>query len=112
MVSSVGVDVEEVDKFKSGGSNFLSLLFTKREKVYCMARKEPFIHFAGKFCAKEAVIKAIGRAVPIREIEILNSSSGKVSVFLKGKRQENILCSISHTDKIAVAFVVIENLFQ
>ena len=74
-----------------------------------MQKKEPYISFTGKFCAKEAVIKASNEKLAMKDIEILNKKSGKLKVLIKGRENSAIQCSISHTNDYAVAFVVINN---
>ena len=110
MISGIGVDIEEVKRFKGFYRNakFTSLLFSKSEVSYCMKKKEPYIHFAGKFCAKEAASKAYHMPIKMKDIEIANSASGKVFIRIKGKRQDKAHCSISHTGRHAIAFVVVE----
>ncbi|MDO8510937.1 MAG: holo-ACP synthase [Nanoarchaeota archaeon] len=104
-----GVDIESVVRFKSlyTNENFINIIFTKKEIDYCMGKSEPYISFAGKFCAKEAVLKAVNNKLGMKEIEIVNSSSGKPLVYIKGKKKNNISCSISHTEEYAVAFVIV-----
>ena len=106
-----GVDIESVKRFKSLYTNkrFINIIFTKKEIDYCMAKSEPYISFAGKFCAKEAVVKAVTTKLEMKDIEIINSSSRKPVVYIKGKRKNNISCSISHTEEYAVAFVIVNN---
>ena len=110
VISGIGVDIEEVASFKESCKErrFIELLFTNREAVYCKKKREPFIHLAGKFCAKEAVMKAYAGTVAIKDIEVVNSPSGRVLIYVKGKKKANIHCSISHTEKYAVAFVLME----
>ena len=91
----------------SENENFINIIFTKKEIDYCRAKSEPYISFAGKFCAKEAVLKAVNTKLGMKEVEIINSSSGKPFVYIKGKKKNNISCSISHTEEYAVAFVVV-----
>ena len=107
MVNSIGVDIEEVKRFKNTKNHFLNLIFTKREIKYCKSKKKPYISFAGKFCAKEAVIKAYSKKIPIKDIEVVNLKSDKLEVRIRGKPAKRINCSISHTNNYAIAFVVI-----
>src|SRR3989344_4750098 len=111
MVLTTGVDIESVERFKNlqTNENFINIVFTKKEIDYCMAKSEPYISFAGKFCAKEAVLKAVSTKLGMKEIEIINSSSGKPFVYIKGDKQDNISCSISHTEEYAVAFVIVND---
>lgn len=109
MILGVGVDIESIKKFKkvSKDKNFLGLIFTEREIKYCQSKKEPYISLAGKFCAKEAVIKAHGKKIPMKKIEIINLESSKLAVKINGKENKKIKSSISHVEDYAIAFAVI-----
>ncbi len=110
MVIGIGVDIEEIKEFRKSISQkrFVSLLFTKREIAYCQKKKEPWISFAGKFCAKEAVVKAVFSKLKMKEIEIINQKNGKLVVFIQGKKMKKIFCSISHMKTHAMAFVIVD----
>ncbi|MBU0762695.1 MAG: 4'-phosphopantetheinyl transferase superfamily protein, partial [Candidatus Altiarchaeota archaeon] len=60
MILGIGVDIESIESFKKvcSNENFIRLVFSKREVDYCRGKTNPTLHFAGKFTAKEAVIKA------------------------------------------------------
>ena len=109
MVLGVGVDIESVKRFEESKDNekFLDFIFTKKEIEYCKAKKEPSISFAGKFCAKEAVIKALNSKLSPKQIEILNNESGNPLVYINRILDQNISCSISHTKEYAIALVTI-----
>ena len=110
MITGIGVDMESVKRLKKASQNkeFLDLVFTQREIRYCKKKKKPHISFAGKFCAKEAVIKAYNKKISFKNIEIINLRTGKIGIFINGKRNNNIHCSISHTEEYAVAVAVLE----
>jgi len=107
----VGVDIEKIRRFKDScqDQHFISSIFTEKEVEYCQGKKEPYISFTGKFCAKEAVIKATSKNLRMKDIEILHHPSGEIKVLIKGEEDQAIKCSISHTDDYAVSFVVIED---
>lgn len=109
MIEGVGVDIEKIGRFKESlqDTHFLNLIFSQRELEYCLKKKEPYISLAGKFCAKEAVIKASAKKLGMKSIEIINDRSGKPKVFIEGRENHSIKCGISHTEDYAVAFVVI-----
>jgi len=111
MISGIGTDIESIKNLKKSykNRNFLDLIFTKEEIKYCQNKKEPYISFAGKFCAKESVIKAYNKKIPIKDIEIINLKSGKIVVKINGKINNKIKCSISHKEDYAISFVIIEN---
>src|SRR3989338_5418290 len=100
MIAGIGIDIEAVARFKESYTDpyFLRLIFTPGEIEYCQRKHEPYISFAGKFCAKEAVIKASTERLQAKEIEILNEDSGKITVSVKGQAAPHIVCSISHTE--------------
>ncbi len=110
MIIGTGVDIEKVSRFKDHyeDKHFIELIFSPSEIAYCMSKQEPYISFAGKFCAKEAVIKALPDTISIKDIEIINQESGKVKVRIKGEERTSIHCSISHTPEYAIAYVVVE----
>ncbi len=110
MIKGIGTDIESTERFKESynDDHFIHLIFTEREKKYCLEKAEPWISFAGKFCAKEAVIKASHEKLGMKDIEIVNEANGKLSVYLKGVKSDNIKCSISHTQEYAMAFALWE----
>jgi len=110
MISGIGIDIESTKEFIKSckDKKFLDLIFTKKEKEYCLKKKEPYVSFTGKFCAKEALIKALNKSIPIKHIEVFNLRSKKVQIYIKRKIRKDIHCSISHTKEFASAFVIIE----
>ena len=55
----IGVDIEDSNRFEYRSQSLLDKIFTKPEQEYCLKQAKPSQHFAGKFCAKEATIKAL-----------------------------------------------------
>lgn len=119
----IGIDVEPIATFKSASVSFIDRNFSKQEQVYCNAAADPASSFAGRWAAKEAVIKAIsstaqdsrsmwrGGGAPLIDIEILSSTSGAPYVTLHGHAKQvatavgvsEIKVSISHAAEHAVA---------
>jgi len=118
--SSVGVDLVEVARIArlAAGAVGLASILTVRELDYCCSRKRPDEHIAGRFAAKEAVLKALGtgRAGTIRwiDVEVLNDAAGRPIVHLHGACAErawrygllSLAISISHTPDLATAYAV------
>jgi holo-[acyl-carrier protein] synthase len=120
-----GVDIVAVSKFREvfmRNGCFVSDIFTPKETDYCTAKKDPYLHFAGRFAAKEAGLKALGIGMSgagidntFREIEVLNTASGRPELFFHGwagkisaKRKINrATVSISHSGDYAVATVIL-----
>lgn len=119
MIQGIGNDIIEVERIHTSidrhGSHFLDRLFTKDEQHYCFQHKHAAMRFAGRFCAKEAVVKAFGvgfgKEIGWHDIEIVNNEKGKPSVKLSPHvlshfNRPNIQISISHTEKYATAVAV------
>ena len=113
----IGIDIENVERFKDLSSHLIERVYTKLEIEYCTLHAKPHIHFAGMWCAKEAVVKALcDLNLVVSEIEILHHSNGapyiNVTPKLKGyfidRNIKDIHISISHTDTTATAIAMIE----
>ncbi|CAH0517169.1 unnamed protein product [Peronospora belbahrii] len=124
----MGVDVEPVATFENlnGREDFIRRNFTDQEMAYCYSSPHPAASFAGRWAAKEAVIKAIssstptepnlwkGAGAPLREIEIFMTASGAPSVLLSGYPLQvfnrlglsKLSVSISHSGDFAVSQAV------
>ena|SRR3989344_7377881 len=107
----LGIDILETKRFdsfgKSRNSRFLLNNYSKKEIDYCFSFKNPALHLAGTFAAKEAVFKVLGQNdILLSLIEIRRNKSGKPEVWIKGHRQKSMSVSISHTAKIAAAIAI------
>lgn len=120
-VYSIGVDMAEVERLRNmidrHGDRFLKRVFTTREIEYCRPKVSYAQNFAARFAAKEAVFKAAGTGLRVgmhwREVEVVNDHLGKPSVELHGTTAKllegrRVHISLSHTEKIAIAMVVVE----
>jgi len=107
--SNVGIDIEDISSFKNFKDNksFYLKVFSKEEIKYCLSRKNYKQHFAGKFAAKEAVVKAFPKPYALSDIGILNKKNGQPYVMIKNKKRNDVLVSISHSQTIAVAIVLV-----
>jgi phosphopantetheine--protein transferase-like protein len=112
----IGVDIEDISKFQdiAGGQDktFLNKVFSAHEIEYCFSYTDYASHFAARYCAKEAVVKAlsglINRSPGYAEIEILDGGNGRPLVKLKSRYYDSIqiYVSLSHCDDKAVAFAL------
>jgi len=124
MVLGVGIDMIEVERIatKIGKeSGFRELVFSKNEIEYCETKTNKFEHYAARFAAKEAFLKAVGtgwiNGSSFHEIEIVRDKNGKPELVLLGETAitfqslniQKISVSLSHLKSIASAVVVIEN---
>ncbi|MDP3804677.1 MAG: holo-ACP synthase [Candidatus Omnitrophota bacterium] len=123
MIFGTGVDIVEVfrmrDAIKKWGENFLTKIFTVREIRYSNSRRFSHQHFAARFAAKEAVIKAFGapRRHPIKwtDIEVLNDKEGKPVIEFHGdalklkkmKKASDVIVSMSHSKNYAIANAIL-----
>jgi len=117
-----GVDMVDCARLKEmidrHGERFLQRVFTRAELEYCRPRRRWVEHLAGRFAAKEAVLKVLGTGwrdgISWTEIEVRNAPSGQPSVTLTGRcgqvaRGANvakILISISHIETHAIASAI------
>jgi holo-[acyl-carrier protein] synthase len=122
MIIGIGIDLVKIDRIDKAGNNrsgFLERVFTEREREYCSRQKFPAQHYAGRFAAKEAVLKAIGTGwsagVKWTDMEVLHGDgggpvvniSGRVKDLMDLKGVKQILLSYSHDEGYAVAHVVL-----
>lgn len=112
----LGIDIIEISRIRSAletyGQRFLDKIFTANEQTYCMKYKDPVPHLAGRFAAKEAVIKALGigfrQGISWQDIAITRDELGRPSVLLSPLLQQRfpnveLLLSISHCRTYAAA---------
>jgi holo-[acyl-carrier protein] synthase len=121
-VLGIGTDIIEclriAQMIERHGELFLSRVFTVHEIEYCSARKASTQHYAGRFAAKEAVLKALGtgwtRGIHWRDIEVRNELGGKPNIALGGGARDlceklgirEMLISISHCRTHATAYAL------
>jgi holo-[acyl-carrier protein] synthase len=123
LIYGIGTDIIEVLRIKDKLQMVEGLketLFTPGEITYCESKKFPFMHFSGRFAAKEAFYKALGtgwrNGMSYSEIEVSNDKNGKPYIKLSGKTGEwaekegikKIHVSISHIQDFANAMIILE----
>lgn len=120
MITGLGVDIVEIERMKSVLENqprAKERLFTADERWYCEHRSKPEVHYALRFAAKEAVLKALGtglRGMRFIDIEVAREDSGRPVPRLSGgaaRRAEELgvvemHLSLSFTHSTAVASAV------
>jgi holo-[acyl-carrier protein] synthase len=128
LIIGCGIDlvkIERIEKIiKRWGDNFIFRIFTPLEREYCEKKKgNKFQSYAGKFAAKEALLKALGlglREANWKEIEIKNDelgqpiidTSGKLKNIASAKGVSKYFISISHTKEYAAAQVILDGPFD
>jgi holo-[acyl-carrier protein] synthase len=124
MVFGVGTDIVDVARvdglIRRHGEKFLGRIFTAEEIAYCSSMARAGEHFAGRFAAKEAVLKALGSGLfsgpMLTEISVRRDPSGAPVVNLTGSAERRarslgisrIRISISHTATVALAVAIAE----
>lgn len=102
----LGIDIENISNFEKVDDfredSFYAQNFSDKEIAYCVMQPDAYQSFAGKFAAKEAIIKCDNnlKKIPFNQIEILNQISGQP--FYR-----NFALSISHSNEIAVAIAIL-----
>ncbi|MBI5183793.1 MAG: holo-ACP synthase [Nitrospinae bacterium] len=127
MIIGTGIDIVEINRLediiKRYDLHFIKKIFTKSEIAYCQNKAKPSQHFAGRFAVKEAVLKVLGvgmgKGIRWKDIEInIDSHYGipRVKLYNKAKERaksmgiDNIHISISHTDNLAIAQAIGEEI--
>ncbi len=128
LIVGCGIDLVKIERIEKiirrWGDNFIFRIFTPLEREYCEKKKgNKYQSYAGKFAAKEALLKALGLGlggVNWKEIEIINNELGQPIIDTFGKLKNIVLTkgvnkyfiTISHTKEYAIAEVVLESLFD
>lgn len=120
----LGVDIIEVERMErvlERTPSFIEKIFSPEEIEYCESTAYPAIHYAARFAAKEAVVKALGVGftcgIGYQDIEVVKDKVEKPQVKLYRKAKEvaesseieEIALSISHTRKDAIACAIAIN---
>jgi len=123
MILGIGTDIVDIARIESAmnqyGEAFARRIFTPLEQSYCEGYAHgKMAHYAARFAVKEAFSKAIGTGIAkgfaFKDIGIVNEKGGKPVIVLSGTMLEQwgaytIHVSISHTDTLAMAIVIIES---
>jgi holo-[acyl-carrier protein] synthase len=121
-IIGLGFDTTDIPRvrevFEKYGERFLRRIFTDGEIAYCMRRRDPVPHLAGRFASKEAAMKALGtghsRGVLWKDIEVFRVT-GPPQLRLHGgaaRRADGLgvrksLLTITHSEALAMAQVLL-----
>ncbi len=121
----LGVDIVDIARMKrilERTPSFARKVYSDEERAYCLDKATPEVHFATRFAAKEAVVKALGTGfsggIGVRDIEVRRTSKGRPYVVLSGRAKEvarelgvrelPISLSYTHTEAVACAMAITE----
>lgn len=121
-IIGLGLDATDIPRISAAieryGDRFLQRVFTEGEIAYCMRRHNPAIHFAGRFAAKEAAMKALGtghtQQVLWRSVEVVRHNGPPQLQFHGGAARRFVtlgggssLLTMTHSDALALAQVLL-----
>ena len=121
----LGVDIVEIERMRAllkRSPRFKEHVYSDDERAYCERSGSPETHYALRFAAKEAVLKAIGtgfsEGIGARDIEVRRNAKGKPVVVLhaaaleaakkRGIREIPLSLSYTHTQAVACAMAITE----
>ncbi len=111
-ILGVGIDVVEIERIArvwARHPQFAERILTPAERDYCLHKGANAVqHLAGRWSAKEAIAKAVGRPLRWHEVEVLPDPNGKPTVSVSGASAQvvapgRLMVSITHTRTLASA---------
>jgi holo-[acyl-carrier protein] synthase len=124
MIVGLGVDIVEIDRMATAlrrRPRMKERLFSEEERKYCDARGRPEVHYALRFAAKEAVLKALGTGfagMRFTDVEVIREANGRPVPQLSGRAAEraaelgviemHLSLSFTHTTAVASAVALTE----
>ena len=124
MITGIGLDIIETERVQQKIEKelgFRELVFSAEEIDYCEPKAHKYEHYAARFAAKEAFLKALGTGwltgTSFNEIVILGDDAGKPEIHLQGETANTlkhiditkVKISLSHLKNIAAAVVIVES---
>jgi holo-[acyl-carrier protein] synthase len=122
-IVGLGIDATDIHRIRETvdryGERFLHRVFTEAEIAYCLRRRDPIPHLAGRFAAKEAGMKALGTGHSLgvlwRDVEVVRGSGGPPRLTLHNAAARHAdrlgastsLVSITHSQSLAFAQVLL-----
>jgi holo-[acyl-carrier protein] synthase len=121
-IIGLGLDATDIPRIAATleryGERFMTRVFSDNEIAYCRRRRQPAVHFAGRFAAKEAAMKALGTGhtqnVLWRDVEVVRHGGPPQLHFHGGAARrfaalgaQSSLLTITHSDTLALAQVLL-----
>ena len=128
MAHIIGIGTDIIECLRIGqmierhGELFITRVYTEHEIQYCQSRKQAIQHFAGRWAAKEAILKALGtgwrKGISWRDVEVRNEPGGRPVACLRGGARDvvehlgitDMLISISHCRSHATAYALAQGI--
>lgn len=121
--AGLGLDIVEICRMEqvlARTPRFRSRVFTVDERAYCEKTANPTVHYATRFAAKQAVLKAMGAhilsGIAMTDIEIIRQPGSRPSVCLRGKARKlakslgilevAVSLSFTHAEAVACALAI------
>jgi len=124
MIFGIGIDAIETKRVErllaETQDRFALKVFTPEEIAYCDRKKTRALHYAARFAAKEAFMKALGTGrqlgVTWKDVEVTHDSRGKPELLLHGRAKTlakehgitRLHLSLTHLQDLAIAVVILE----
>jgi holo-[acyl-carrier protein] synthase len=124
VIKGLGVDIVEIDRMRAALKRHPRMkerIFSAEERAYCDKRNKPEVHYALRFAAKEAVLKALGTGftgMSFQDVEVVRDAGGRPSPRLHGRAAEvaeeigvvemHLSLSYTHTTAVASAVAITE----
>jgi holo-[acyl-carrier protein] synthase len=124
MIVGLGVDIVEIERMAAAlkrRPRMKERLFSEAERAYCDSRGRPAVHYALRFAAKEAVLKALGTGfagMRFTDVEVVREANGRPVPHLSGRAAEyaaelgviemHLSLSFTHTTAVASAVALTE----
>ena len=125
-ITGLGVDIVEIDRMREALARrprMKERLFSEEERAYCDKRNKPEVHYAMRFAAKEAVLKALGTGfagMGFRDVEVVRDERGRPVPRLSGRAAEaaeaagvvemHLSLSYTHANAVASAVAITEQM--
>lgn len=126
MIEGLGVDIVEIDRMAAALARHPGMkerIFSEAERRYCDKRNRPEVHYALRFAAKEAVLKALGTGfsgMKFTDVEVMRDPKGRPVPHLSGRAAEvakemgivemHLSLSYTHTTAVASAVAITERM--
>jgi holo-[acyl-carrier protein] synthase len=122
MITGIGTDIVEIHRIRGmierHGDHFLERCFTSSEIAYARKHRDSAVRFAGRWAAKEAVVKALGtgfvQGITFHDVEVVSLHTGQPTVQLTGTALRiadsqgvtEIKLTVSHATEYATATAI------